>query len=234
MNIQKAILEEQAYLQDSKNGINTSLKQRLQPYGYNDLETFFNEKALYQIRQLNLPVFYDDDIPHIRENWMQKVIDKIPCIYLPRPSKTWAWLGANKLDRVDQEGLLSEGIEIANMGWPGGTIISGKDDLQISVILPRELNVNSKLFQQKYAELVNWAQTKGIKQSGVDKFISADKADIYFVAFASLAPEDYTIVTEEKSAINSKSDIKLPDACSAFNVRSINFIQMLRELKVQF
>lgn len=86
----------------------------------------------------------------------------------------------------------------------------------------------------KYAELVNWAQTKGIKQSGVDKFISADKADIYFVAFASLAPEDYTIVTEEKSAINSKSDIKLPDACSAFNVRSINFIQMLRELKVQF
>ncbi len=86
----------------------------------------------------------------------------------------------------------------------------------------------------KYAELVNWAQTKGIKQSGVDKFIAADKADIYFVAFASLAPENYTIVTEEVSAVDSKKDIKLPDACSAFNVRSINFIQMLRELKVQF
>ena len=180
MNIQKAILEEQAYLQDSKNGINTSLKQRLQPYGYNDLETFFNEKALYQIRQLNLPVFYDDDIPHIRENWMQKVIDKIPCIYLPRPSKTWAWLGANKLDRVDQEGLLSEGIEIANMGWPGGTIISGKDDLQISVILPRELNVNSKLFQQKYAELVNADPTDndilvdGKKVIGTSDFLTDD------------------------------------------------------------
>ena len=71
-------------------------------------------------------------------------------------------------------------------------------------------------------------------QSGVDKFINAEKADIYFVAFASLHPEQYTVVTEEKSAINSLSDIKLPDACNAFNVRCINFIQMLRELGVSF
>lgn len=102
--------------------------------------------------------------------------------------------------------------------------------------LPKDFffSTETKEVYAKYAELVNWAQSKGIKQTGVDKFIAADKADIYFVAFASLAPENYTIVTEEKSAINSKSDIKLPDACSAFNIRSINFIQMLRELKVQF
>lgn len=87
---------------------------------------------------------------------------------------------------------------------------------------------------KKYAELVNWAKSKNIKQTAFDKFIDATKADIYFVAFASLAPNNYTIVTEEVTAINSKKDIKLPDACSAFNVRSINFIQMLRELKVQF
>ena len=41
-------------------------------------------------------------------------------------------------------------------------------------------------------------------------------------------------VTEEVSAVNSKKDIKLPDACNAFGVRSINFMQMRRELKVQF
>ena len=87
---------------------------------------------------------------------------------------------------------------------------------------------------KKYAELVNWAQNKGIKQTGVDKFIDASKADIYFVAFASLSPNNYTVVTEEVSAVASKKDIKLPDACNAFAVRSINFMQMLRELKVQF
>ena len=66
------------------------------------------------------------------------------------------------------------------------------------------------------------------------KFIDASKADIYFVAFASLSPNEYTVVTEEVSAVDSKKDIKLPDACAAFGIRSINFIQMLRELKVQF
>ena len=87
---------------------------------------------------------------------------------------------------------------------------------------------------KKYAELVNWAQNKGIKQTGVDKFIDASKADIYFVAFASLSLNNYTVVTEEVSAVASKKDIKLPDAYNAFGIRSINFMQMLRELKVQF
>ena len=86
----------------------------------------------------------------------------------------------------------------------------------------------------KFNELVNWAQNKNINQAGIDKFISADKADIYFIAFASLKPDEYTIVTEEVSAPGSKRDIKLPDACSAFNIRCINFMDMLRELKIKF
>ncbi len=95
-------------------------------------------------------------------------------------------------------------------------------------------STETKEVYEKYAELVNWAQAKGIKQSGVDKFIDETKADIYFVAFASLFPNDYTVVTQEVSAINAIKDIKLPDACSAFGIRSMNFMQMLRELKVQF
>ena len=73
-----------------------------------------------------------------------------------------------------------------------------------------------------------------VKQVGIDKFIAADKADIYFVAFASLKPNEYTVVTEEKPSPESKKDIKLPDACSEFNIRCINFMTMLRELKVKF
>ena len=87
---------------------------------------------------------------------------------------------------------------------------------------------------EKFNELVNWAQNKKIKQVGIDKFIAADKADIYFVAFASLKPDEYTVVTEENSAPGSQTDIKLPDACSEFNVRCIKFMTMLRELKVKF
>ena len=87
---------------------------------------------------------------------------------------------------------------------------------------------------EKYGELVNWAQSKGIKQAGVDKFIDDTKADIFFVAFCSLHTDDYTVVTEEIPAPQSLKDIKLPDACSAYNIRCIKFIDMLRELKVKF
>lgn len=102
--------------------------------------------------------------------------------------------------------------------------------------LPDDFFISTETVEvyQKYAELVNWAQNKGIKQTGVDKFIDDTKADIYFVAFASLSPSTYTVVTEETSAINSKKDIKLPDACSAFGVRAINLMSMLRELKITY
>lgn len=87
---------------------------------------------------------------------------------------------------------------------------------------------------KKYAELVRWAQSKDIKQRGIDKFINGDKADIYFVALASLEVGKYTVVTNEVSAKESKKDIKLPDVCEEFRIRTINFIQMLRELKIKF
>ena len=86
--------------------------------------------------------------------------------------------------------------------------------------------------------MVNWANdkviNKEIKQAGFEKFIDADKADIYFVALTVLEPGQYTVVTEEISAPESKNDIKLPDACKAHGVRCINFMTMLRELKVKF
>ena len=113
-----------------------------------------------------------------------------------------------------------------------------EDDLSVwcSEKLPDDffISTETEAVYTKYADLVNWAQSLGITQRGVNKFIDGSKADIYFVAFASLSPDEHTVVTEETSAENAKRDIKLPDACKAFGIRSINFMQMLRELKAQF
>lgn len=106
--------------------------------------------------------------------------------------------------------------------------------------LPKDFFISTETddVYSRFGELVNWAENKvqrnELKRSGFEKFINADKADIYFVAFTSLNPQEYTVVTEERAEPNSKRDIKLPDACKAYGVRCINFITMLRELKVEF
>lgn len=71
---------------------------------------------------------------------------------------------------------------------------------------------------------MNRAKQRGVKQAEFKKFIGAEKTNIYFVAFASLKPSEYTVVTEEISVQSSQSNIKLTDTCSAFNIKNINFI----------
>ena len=151
---------------------------------------------------------------------------------------------------LNMEGL---NVEIAQriIDFTSGSCFAISGNLQkvstyIFIITPANVDISGDLqemFDAMRAENIFPAVWEGYRtneeqtqmmQSKIDTFIAADKADIYFVAFASLAPENYTIVTEEVSALGSQKDIKLPDACSAFNIRSINFIQMLRELKVQF
>lgn len=96
------------------------------------------------------------------------------------------------------------------------------------------ISTESEAVYHQYATVVNWAKKQNVKPTGFNKFIDAEKADIYFVAFASLKPSEYSVVTEETSAPSSKTKIKLPDVCSAFNIKCINFIQMLRELHIRF
>lgn len=48
-----------------------------------------------------------------------------------------------------------------------------------------------------------------------------DKADIYLVAFAAVAPEEWTIVSMERPAPRNAGEIKLPDACAKFGVRCL-------------
>lgn len=59
-----------------------------------------------------------------------------------------------------------------------------------------------------------------------------DFADPWLIAFA--ISNKWTIVTYEKSQPERKNRIKIPEVCNQFNVRSIDAIQMFRELNETF
>lgn len=56
------------------------------------------------------------------------------------------------------------------------------------------------------------------------------KADIYLVAFAAVAPEEWAIVSMERPAPRNAGEIKLPDACAKFCVRCLMLQDMFREM----
>ena len=82
-----------------------------------------------------------------------------------------------------------------------------------------------------YIEIINWANSKNsfYKPSAIQKFLTADLADPWLVAYAKA--NNCTIVTCEKSEPNRKSSIKIPEVCNDFEVRHINTVDLLRELR---
>jgi len=65
------------------------------------------------------------------------------------------------------------------------------------------------------------------RPAGVQKFIRADAADAWLVAFAASLVQEYTIVTNEVGAPEGRRDIKLPDAAAAFGVPTIKLFDLL-------
>lgn len=88
---------------------------------------------------------------------------------------------------------------------------------------------------EKFKEVNIWALTNSqYTQSAKEKFMDVTRADIYLVSYAAANPSEWTVVSQEKSAPLSRTEIKMPDACSHFNVRCIQFMDMFREMKETF
>lgn len=72
--------------------------------------------------------------------------------------------------------------------------------------------------------VASWAASGAFSSAATAEFLS--KADAFLVAYAM--DGGHEIVTLEKSAPNSKSKIKIPDACAAHGVRCVSPYELLR------
>lgn len=97
------------------------------------------------------------------------------------------------------------------------------------------LRFESDLSIKKLTEIVIWAKSNQFYTSrAIDKFTNVSKADIFLVAFAACAPEEWTIVSTEIPEPKKQGEIKLPDACRQFGARCIFPQDMFRELHDTF
>lgn len=104
-------------------------------------------------------------------------------------------------------------------------------------------NVDDKFFFQfagddvvkKLQSIISWTMSSDrYYEKAKEKFLRMDKADIYLVAFASVNPNEWKVVSMEQPAPNNHTEIKLPDVCHSFGVSCIKPQDMFRELNQTF
>jgi len=88
---------------------------------------------------------------------------------------------------------------------------------------------------EMFKTVSRWVQNNiQYQQTAKDKFLDDSRADIYLVSFAAVNPDEWTVVSQEKSSPKKQTEIKLPDVCRSFGVKCINLMDMFRELEETF
>ena len=88
----------------------------------------------------------------------------------------------------------------------------------------------------RYSQVVNWANSKNdhYLPQAITEFLELKNADAWLVAYALSINEEKYIVTQEVSAPNKLSKIKIPDVCDVFSINYLNTIGMFRKLDETF
>lgn len=67
--------------------------------------------------------------------------------------------------------------------------------------------------------------SRGYKDFAINKFVDDSKADAWLISFAA-SKGDFVIVTNERSAPDSKREIKLPDAADWLGVKTVKLYDL--------
>lgn len=142
-DIKKAMQAEQSYLHDKLSGKNVSLD--LSECGYEDLETYFSDKRDYQLKNCGIEV-HETNMDDIESRVENAIMSKTPSIWIPTADEVFVWHGNDALDRD----LCTElGVQVYDMNYIGGTIVSGADDLSFALIVPEDIDISTSYILQK-------------------------------------------------------------------------------------
>ncbi len=138
----------------------------------------------------------------------------------------------NKVRELAERGLIVSIDKVEN------EIYKNEDALREWCIenLPADFFKDTKSILNSYRQVVAWAMSRSehYRQKALSVFLDVDEADAFVVAYALADSANRIVVTQEKSEPESKKDIKIPDACNALGVESVNTVDMYRRLGESF
>lgn len=159
--LKKAMAEENAYISDRINGIDTNLQERLIQYDYISLNEYFQDKKI---------ALFNEWIPEVRRTHISIVSDVVAeaiknedyGVYIPTVEGKYAFHGN---DDIDKELCKTLNIRPVNMGYRGGIIIGSDKDFAIEILMPASLGVKGNEIITKFAEIMK----KYVQDVTIDK-----------------------------------------------------------------
>lgn len=132
----------------------------------------------------------------------------------------WAWLeqGCHAGELISIDAVRDE-------------LLSGEDELadwardHRGFFLPID-----QLTAQNFAPLSAWAASQNYRQDALNAF-SSDQADFLLIAHA--AGHSDSVVTNEQPSPHSRRSVKIPDACVAMGVETVDIFTVMRRTGAQ-
>lgn len=102
--------------------------------------------------------------------------------------------------------------------------------------LPKQFFKDSSKFTNEYSQISDWALSKSnhYMPNAIKEFLDAEEADAFLIAFTLADLDNRCIVTQEVSAPQKTSIIKIPDCCNDFGIKYRTTIEMFRDLNETF
>ena len=229
-----AMNEEKLYIKDKLNGTDTSLKDRLVNYGYNDLQAYFVDKRMKMFNDWHPEVYYVD-VKTLTTELENAIRNEKFGIYISTSDSLYAFHGS---DPIDYELCDNLNVCVAELYHQGGTIIGSSADLGIEIVAPIDLGLDASFMLNKFYEIIS-KYIDNVTITGNDILVDGKKVmgsmrrniGKTFIWAAQISFQDYTDIINK---ICTKQSQKTPSYIdSEYLTRDVLEMEVLKWLQKQ-
>ena len=167
-DLEKAMLEEQAYIKDKFNHIDTNLLERLSAYGYSTLQEYFDEKQDYEFSQIKFN-FVEEPMPNGVAEIFKMINTNEPGVLFVDWEDTYVVCGNTGIEEFNKQYCDEHNITFFPLHTNGGTIVGSVGDFSFGVCCPKNMSYDSRYVLNNVASIL---------QRHSDAIISVEGNDI--------------------------------------------------------
>ena len=204
-DIENAYKSEMEYKRLRADGIKTlDLLDRVQEYGFDTLEEYFNDKIDYQIK--NTPFTFQEVYPENAAEEMMKMISKGEAgLLLMNTDKTVVYHGDGYYNK---EYCVEHNIPVIEYLTIGGTLVASSGELSIGVCIPRDIDVSLDWLLHKIADYLSQYEGEVIVDKN-DLLINGNK-----ICGAAVYKDDKSFSAVAQLSFDDKSEL-IRNICGA-------------------